>query len=164
MALGHRNSRRSSADPYQADLERFAEAANGVYSVCFADWDEVRRMLDALRDGDPRAASYVNPIREFLNRVNCASRKQAPLCFTCEQTFLRKTRPLIIAVILPYCDQPPNGIVGGFCATCAVTRAGWPAPGWHDRVAELITPILQQVWGPEARFADAFHLNKLGNG
>jgi hypothetical protein len=121
-------------------------------------------MLGALRNGDLRAARYIELISEFLKRINSVSRKQAPLCFSCDQIFFRKTRPLIIAVILPYCDQPPNGIVGGFCATCAGTRAGWPALGWHDRLAELMAPVLQQVWGPEARFADAFHLNKVGSG
>ena len=158
------DSRQNSVEAYNAGLERLADAASGVYSLWFADWCEALKMLNASKSGDPRAATYAVSISNFLKKMDRGSRKHPPLCFTCEQAFSRKSRPMIIAVILPHCDQPPNTLVGGFCAACAAGRARWPEPGWRDRLTELLTPLLQQLFGPELRFADAFHLNTSGRG
>jgi hypothetical protein len=161
-ALGQDSNKCRAAEVFERGLQGLADAAGGAYSVLFVDREEARQMLGACRYGDPRAAAYVEVVNEFLIKLARAPRKRGALCLTCDRVLCRKTRPLIIVVIRPHCEHPADALVSGVCRGCGTGRAGWPVPGWRERLTALMTPRLRELWGPETRFAEPIHLGPAG--
>jgi hypothetical protein len=153
---------RRAAEAFERGVPELGDEACGVCAVLFVEREDVWGILAAVRRGDPQATTYAGVVSEFLTNLERASRRRAALCLTCDRVLFGRKRPLVIAVILPRCPEPLSSLVGGFCRSCAAGGAGWPAPGWRDRLAQLLTPRLRELWGPGTRFAEPIHLGTAG--
>jgi hypothetical protein len=135
-------------------------SGHGLYSLLLLDGVNAAPMIQAAAAGDRTAMAYVDVVRDFLEQCRSAPKKTAPLCLCCDRELYRRQPPRVIAVAVPAVPEPVDAMVTGLCPRCA-GRAGWPRPGWQQRVGQIIQSGLTELC-EGVRILDPVHFNAAG--
>ena len=149
-------------DAFEAALDRLEASGDGLYSLLLLDGENAVPMITAAAAGDRTAIAYVSCIRGFLQECRSAPKKHAPLCLSCPRELYWRHMPRVIAVAVPAGPHPVDAMVCGLCRHC-VAQAGWPRPGWQQRLAEVMQVVLEELWAG-AKILDPAHFTADANG
>lgn len=133
------NDQGLNAAEFSSGLDRIHDA--GPAELYFFDRAGARDMLATAFTGDPFARACAGCLQTFI-----AGFKQArQLCLTCEREICPNNDPRVLSLLVSGgADQ--EALVAGICRHCAAA-AGWPGPGWRDRLFAKAEPVYSTVFG-----------------
>ena len=142
--LGGRNAQYDdglSAAEFSSGLDRIHAA--GVAELYFVDRAGARNMLAPAFTGDPFARACAGYLQTFIAGIKQARQ----LCLTCEREIGPNSDPRVLSLLVSNAANGQEALVAGICRHCAAA-AGWPGPGWRDRLFAKAQPVYIAVFGP----------------
>jgi hypothetical protein len=136
--------------PLDRAVDRLTEAAGGLFSLKFVDGAGADRLVRAAVAGEGCMVGA---------GLDASTQSGGDRCLLCDESgFFEGGKPVVVVVVIR-----PNGaerledcLLGGLCGCCAGS-AGWPQPGWQDRMLELMTRLLRSLWPDFDRARSAGH-------
>jgi hypothetical protein len=105
-----------------SDLQALHAEAGGLLQICMVASTDVPELLLSALSGNRDAKRLLSVMSDTLAHIQKAPKKQPALCVACPRA-QRKGR-FMLAIALPACDDPTNGLGFGVCDGCSGGKIG----------------------------------------